>query len=283
MFFDLSYNVKEKIINTLRVCFNLNKQYRHIHISDKYPLELKKLPSIIIKTASFPLERAGVDDYIRDIETKTGEVIATHSRGNSVKNVQLQTNHLLYCVRKPEVFKIEILEDNYMQITRQTPRKTFGPIPVIPGSKITDLIYNVEIELDSVLVPGDFIVILLMPIGGTLARLYGGLCEMELSMTVMAESTTELEEIADWTVMYLWFIKKPELEREQNILIKTIRNSGETEIPEYKNFIYTAGIDVSLRSQWTWKVPVDHTISMIDLVHQGEIASCEGIPVSLID
>lgn len=283
MFFDLTYNVKEKIINTLRICFHLNPNYKSIHISDKFPLELKKLPAIIIKNASAPLERAGVDDYVKETETHTGEVVETFRKGDSIVSAKLRSGHLLYCVNRPEVFDIEVLEDNNIRIVRKITRRSFGPIPVTPSSVVKDLIFDVDIELGSVLVPGDFITVLLIPIGGAVAKLYGGLVEMELSLTVMAESTTELEEIADWTMMYLWFIKKPDLEREQNILIKTMRHTGETEIPEYKNNIYTAGIDISLRSQWAWRVPITQYVTEINPTDPGEIAFCEGIPAILID
>lgn len=283
MFFDLTYNVKERIINTLRMCFNLNPNYRHVLVTDKYPLKLKKLPAIVIKNASTPIERAGVDDYIKDIETRTGEVMEVHKKGTSIKSVHLQENHLLYCVRQPEVFHIQVLENNQVIFIRQRTNKRIGPITVVPGSVVTDLIYDVEIAFDDILIPGDFSTIMMIPIGGSTGKLYGGLFEMELSMTVMAESTPELEEITDWTIMYLWFIKKPDLEREHNILIRSMRHTGETEVPEQKNFIYTAGIDIALRSQWSFKLPARQFITSIELIERGEVVTCEGMPISLVD
>lgn len=281
MFYDLTYNVKERIITTLRMCFNLGGDFSHINITDKMPRDLKKLPAIVVKNASTPFERAGVDDYIKEVVTATGEIKETFKRGTSIKSVKIQENHLLYCPTRPEVFRIDILEDNQISVFRQNTRRRFGPIPVIPGSKITNLIFDVEIELDDILVPGDFSTILLIPIGGPTHKLYGGLFEMELSLNVMAGSTTELEQIVDSAAIYLWVAKKADLEREHNILIKTMRQTGEQEIPEYKDYIYTAGIDISLRSQWAWRVPVDH-ITGIDFVHRDTI-TCDGIPISLID
>lgn len=285
MFFDLTSNVKDKIINTLKICFELNPNadFKHTKISDRFPRELKSLPAIIVKNASSTIARAGVDDYVRDIVTNTGDVRITRRRGTSIKDVKLQKNHMLYCVTQPEVFKIEILENNRISFLWQNTKKRFGPVPVIPGSKIVDLLFDVEIELDSLLVPGDFAIILLIPINGSLGRVYGGLFEMELSLTIMAESTQELEEIADWTIMSLNYIRKPELEREDNILIKEMKHTGEAEIPELKDFIYTAGIDISLRSQWSQHVEADQYITNIDFIDIGEVETCDGVPLSLID
>lgn len=283
MFFDLTYNVKEQIITTLRLAFSLNKNYRKIHITDRFPQELKKLPAIVIKNASYPMERAGVDDYIKYVETTTGDIRVADKRGTSIKNVRIQKNHLLYCVFQPEIFRIDVLEDNLITVTQFRVNKSSQALPIAPGTKTVELIRDVEIEFDSVLVPGDFLTMLLTPIGGAVEKLYGGLVEMEMSLIVMAETTTELEEVADLTMAYLWALKKTDLEREQNILIKTMRHTGEAEIPEYKSNIFTAGIDISLRSQWTWKVPIDQHITQIEQIEHGEIATCDGIPLSIID
>ena len=283
MFFDLTYNVKEQIISTLRLAFNINRNYRGINITDKFPQAIKRLPAIVIKNASYPLERAGVDDYIKFIQTSTGEVKETFRRGTSIKSVQMQNHHMLYCINKPEVFKIEILDNNFISLLWHRKNKRYGPVPVIPGTVVKDLIYDVDIEFDSVLVPGDFSTILLVPIGGATDKLYGGLVEMELSLTVMAESTPVLEELADLTIEYLWFLKKTDLEREQNILIKTIRHTGEEQIPEYKGNMFTAGIDISLRSQWAKRVPIVPHVTDVKLIDRGEITTCDGIPLSLSD
>lgn len=287
VFFDLTFSVKSKIMEALRQCFSRNQHYENVHITDNFPFENKKLPAIIVQNASTPMERAGAEDYIKDITTPTGEVLETFRLGNSIKSIYRRPDRSLFCIEKPEVFRFDILENNQLTITRSNPLSRFGPITVVPGSVLKDLINNVDIELDEQLKEGDTVVVLVMPIGGAVAKLYGGLFEMELSLTVLADSNHQRQSITDWAAMYIRFVKKPDLERDLNIIIKDVRLTGEAEIQEAKDYIYTAGIDISLRSQWAYPVPISMTgkyVTAIEtLTSQFETKTCQGIPVAIID
>lgn len=97
------------------------------------------------------------------------------------------------------------------------------------------------------------------------AEAFGGKFEVSFDLDVLATDTTQLEEITDLSVMYLWGQKKSVLELE-GIEVVDISIGGETEeaIDETGgNFLYSASLSVQLRADWEIHVPMPLTISKV--------------------
>ena len=94
------------------------------------------------------------------------------------------------------------------------------------------------------------------------AEAYGGKYEMNFDLDILARDTTQVEEIADLTNMFLWSEKKPLLEFE-GIEILDVSIGGEAEEPIDEtgdNFQYTISMAVQMRADWEVHVPLPLTI-----------------------
>lgn len=97
------------------------------------------------------------------------------------------------------------------------------------------------------------------------AKAFGGKFEVSFDMDVIARDTTQMEEISDLTIMYLWGHKKERLELE-GIEIMDISMGGEAEeIADEtgEEFFYQASLSVQLRADWEIHVPLPLTISKV--------------------
>lgn len=97
------------------------------------------------------------------------------------------------------------------------------------------------------------------------AQAYGGKFELNFDLQVIARDTTQMEEIADLLVMYLWGEKKASLEFE-GIEIVDISIGGESEeIADETgdSFFYQANLSLSMRADWEAVVPLPLTISKV--------------------
>lgn len=95
------------------------------------------------------------------------------------------------------------------------------------------------------------------------AQAFGGKFEANFDLDVIARDTTQMEEIADLAVMYLWGQKKAILERE-GIEIVDVSIGGEAEEPADETgdeYFYTASLSIQLRADWEIHVPLPLTIS----------------------
>jgi len=97
------------------------------------------------------------------------------------------------------------------------------------------------------------------------AQAFGGKFEASFDLDVIARDTTQMEEIADLSVMYLWGQKKSRLESE-GIEIVDISIGGEAEDPADETgdeYFYTASLSIQLRADWEIHVPLPLTISRV--------------------
>lgn len=95
------------------------------------------------------------------------------------------------------------------------------------------------------------------------ARAFGGKFEANFDIQVIARDTTQMEEVADLVIMYLWGEKKSDLEFE-GIEILDVSMGGEAEEvadETGQNFFYQASMSISLRADWEMVVPLPLTIS----------------------
>lgn len=97
------------------------------------------------------------------------------------------------------------------------------------------------------------------------AQAFGGKFEANFDVDVVARDTTQMEEIADLTVMYLWGQKKDRLEQE-GIEVVDVSIGGEAEDPADETgdeFFYTASLSIQLRADWEIHVPLPLTVSRV--------------------
>lgn len=95
------------------------------------------------------------------------------------------------------------------------------------------------------------------------ARAFGGKFEATFDVQAIARDSTQMEEIADLVVMYLWGQKKEILEQE-GIEILDVSIGGESEEPADETgdeYYYEASLSVQLRADWEIHVPLPLTIS----------------------
>jgi hypothetical protein len=103
------------------------------------------------------------------------------------------------------------------------------------------------------------------------AKAYGGKFEVSFDFDVISRDTTQMEEIADLCIMYMWGQKKSVLEFE-GIEIIDISMGGEAEeIADEtgEEFFYQASLSIQLRADWEIHVPLPLVISQVTQVsHQ---------------
>jgi len=95
------------------------------------------------------------------------------------------------------------------------------------------------------------------------ARAFGGKNEVTFELDVISQDSTQMEEIADLALMYLWAVKKPLLESEGiELLDVSIGGEAEEAYDETADMpFYTASLTVQFRADWEIHVPLPLTIS----------------------
>jgi hypothetical protein len=97
------------------------------------------------------------------------------------------------------------------------------------------------------------------------ARAFGGKFEVNLDLDVISQDPTQMEEIADLVIMYLWGERKADLETE-GIEIVDISMGGEAEEVYDETgdtYFYNASISLQLRSDWEIHIPLPLTFSKV--------------------
>lgn len=311
--FKILYDTKEAIIDFLRHSFALTdiETYRNILlIQDRFAYDLRNFPAIIVKSGSYPLNRTGLgEDFLYDKRTIRGEVILLSQSSGSFTNIYITEGSLLTCVLWPQIFDLEVVSPTSISIStrhrwevseimtayrnsyRIKPRASMpvstSTIDVVPGMTIKNLIHNVEIQLSDTLIVGDKVTLLLLPIGEAVSKIKGGIVDINVSLNIIAESTTEAEELADLCSMFIWS-KKEELDTQNNILVRNINGTGESEVAHYNDFLYMTGLDLALRTHWTWETPYSLYVREINyeqiVTPVNAIQTiCHDIPVSILD
>jgi hypothetical protein len=120
---------------------------------------------------------------------------------------------------------------------------------------------------------GDKVALRIYPDRVDAAQAFGGKFEATFDLDVIARDPTQMEEVADLAIMYLWGQKKPKLEFE-GIEIIDISMGGEAEEvydETADNYYYNASLSIQLRADWEIHVPMPLTISKVtqNLVQSG--------------
>lgn len=138
-----------------------------------------------------------------------------------------------------------------------------GPVPFRWNSADYTTLPGVVLAFGKRAVVGDKIAIVVYGDRVDTAQAYGGKFEASFDLEVITRDTTQMEEIADLVIMYLWGHKKAPLEFE-GIEIIDVSMGGEAEEvydETEDSYYYTASLSVQLRADWELHVPLPLTIS----------------------
>jgi hypothetical protein len=95
------------------------------------------------------------------------------------------------------------------------------------------------------------------------ANAYGGRFEASFDLDVIAQDPIQMEEMADYTIMSLWAVKRSALSFE-GIEILDVSMGGEAEESYDENadlYYYTASLGVQIQADWEIHIPLPFTIS----------------------
>jgi hypothetical protein len=136
---------------------------------------------------------------------------------------------------------------------------------------------------------GDKVAIVVYPDRVDTANAFGGKFEASFDLDVIvANDATQMEEVVDLVIMYLWGQKKGQLELE-GIEIVDISIGGEAEDVYDETadiYYYNASVSVQLRADWEIHVPLPLTISRVTPttkdMDQSATLGGKGSPTSIV-
>jgi hypothetical protein len=112
---------------------------------------------------------------------------------------------------------------------------------------------------------GDKVAVVVYPDRELTANAFGGKFEISFDFDVIAMDPIQMEEIADYTVMSLWGVKRDSLANE-GILITDVSMGGESEEAYDEtadSFVYMASLSIQIQADWEIHVPMPLTLSRV--------------------
>lgn len=93
-------------------------------------------------------------------------------------------------------------------------------------------------------------------------KIYAGAWDLNLEVSIFAESHTELIELTDITALALQYVLFNEL-RAQGLLIKSLSIGAENSEQFVNDFIYSQSITLNCRSEWRVEIPIENLVEKI--------------------
>lgn len=140
-----------------------------------------------------------------------------------------------------------------------------GPVPFSWNTADFNTLPGVVLAFGKRAKAGDKVAVVVYQDRVDTAQAFGGKFEASFDLEVITRDTTQMEEIADLAIMYLWGHKKAPLEFE-GIEIIDVSMGGEAEEVYDETadvYFYTASLSVQLRADWEIHVPLPLTISRV--------------------
>ncbi len=132
-----------------------------------------------------------------------------------------------------------------------------GPFPFKPFQEVDDAIPGVIISIGRRAQAGDQQVIVVTKERERQAKIYGGHWDMSLELVAVSKDPSQMEQMTDHIISYLWAERKNVLEYE-GIALNSVEPSGEAEevhIETTGDLYYESSISISLQSEWQNFVP----------------------------
>jgi hypothetical protein len=143
---------------------------------------------------------------------------------------------------------------------------SIGPVPFKWNTSNTTILPGVVLAFGKRAEAGQKVAVVVYRERVETAQAYGGKHEASFDLEVLSRDTTQVEEIADLVVMYLWAEKRPVLGWE-GIEIIDVSSGGESEeaVDETgQDFQYSTSMSVQLSADWEIHVPLALTISNVE-------------------
>lgn len=140
-----------------------------------------------------------------------------------------------------------------------------GPIPFTWNTSDTKTLPGVVLAFGKRAEAGQKVAIVVYQDRVDTANAFGGKFEANFDLDVIARDNTQMEELADITIMYLWGEKKAVLGRE-GIEVLDVSMGGETEEVYDEtgdSYFYQASLSVQLRADWELHVPLPLVLSRV--------------------
>jgi len=126
--------------------------------------------------------------------------------------------------------------------------------------------------------PGDKVAVVVYDDRTPTANAYGGRFDLTFEMDVIARDPHQMEELADLTMMYLLYQKRPKLSAE-GIEVVDVSIGGEAEEVADETgdeFFYTASLSLQLQTPWEVHEPLPLTISVVTTDPQRDVPGVAG-------
>lgn len=151
--------------------------------------------------------------------------------------------------------------------------ESVGPVPFFWNTSNNEILPGVVLAFGKRAEAGQKVAIVVYQDRVDTAEAFGGKFEANFDFDVIARDATQMEELADLSIMYLWGEKKTVLERE-GIEVLDVSMGGETEElydETGDDYFYQATISVQLRADWEIHVPLPLTLSRVtDVTAEGD-------------
>jgi hypothetical protein len=138
------------------------------------------------------------------------------------------------------------------------PGETSGPHSITPNFANNTVIPGVVIAFGNRNRKGDRIAVVVQPTRQPAALEYGGRWDITFDIDVMARDVDSQQEIADFTVVYLWGIVRSKLSKE-GIEMSDLSLGGESEEVYDENgddYFYNSNFSLTLQTDWSIHVPL---------------------------
>ena len=150
---------------------------------------------------------------------------------------------------------------------RWQPGYSLGPFTFKDYQEIHEAIVGVVLCMGRRAKKGDRQVVITSEQREPQAMIYGGHWDMSLSLGVIAKDPSQMEEMTDQIVNYLWAVRKNVMEFE-GITLNRVEPTGESEetfIETTGDLYYESAVDISVMTEWQRFVPHLFTIRHINV------------------
>ena len=168
----------------------------------------------------------------------------------------------------------------YLVADYRYPGETSGPHVLTPMMADHKAIPGVVVAFGRRNKKGDRIAVVVQDRRKPAALEYGGRWELTLDFDVMARDVYDQQEIADYSVIYLWGVARSRMSSE-GIEIKDISLGGESEEIYDENgddYFYNSSFSITVETDWAIHVPLTTLIRMASSLTLDQAAELANLP-----
>lgn len=192
------------------------------------------------------------------IDTNSEDIYQAYSDGTRIRTFEKGTHYTIDYLTGIVTFLVPLLKNYriYASYRYQT-GDIGGPFVFEEFQEVTDAIPGVVISIGRRAKMGDKQAVIVSQLREQQAKIYGGHWEMSLELAVVSKDPSQMEQMTDHIISYLWAERKNVLEYE-GIALNSVEPTGETEevhIDTTGDLYYESSVSISLQSEWQRFVP----------------------------